>query len=192
MNYKNINDYEVVYMVKEKDDDYFSLLIDKYKPIMVSIVKKYLPSVKKHGLEYDDLLQECYVSFFDSIRTFNEHNNVMFYTYACFCMNRGVATACRNASTKKNSVLSDSDFEFDMNIIEDKKSNIANIIDFSNFNRQIRDIMNNFNIIDSSILELKLNGFSYKEISDLLDISLKYIHSRLYLLRKNMKMELKS
>lgn len=192
MDYKKANDYEILYMVKENDEEYLSLLIDKYKPIMVSIVKRYLPNVKKHGLEYEDLMQECYISFLDAIRTFNEHNNVMFYTYACFCMHRRVVTVCRNYSTKKNSVLSDSDFDFNMDIIEDKEANINNILSFDILNDQVRNFLNNLGIIDSSILELKFNGFSYKEISVLLDISLKYVHSRLYVLRRDMNLDLKN
>ena len=192
MNYKNANDYEILYMVKENDEDYLSLLINKYKPIMISIIRKYLPNVKKHGLEYDDLLQECYVSFLDAIRTFDEHNNVLFYTYACFCMHRRILTVCKNTNTKKNCVLSDSDFDCNIDIVEDKSADINDIISFRYLNNRVRDVLNAHDIIDSSILELRLNGFSYKEISELLDVSLKCINSRLYLLRKTLREELQS
>ena len=41
-----------------------------------------------------------------------------------------------------------------------------------------------FNIKDSAVLELRYNGFSYNEISSLLDIPLSTVDGRLYKIRK--------
>ena len=41
-----------------------------------------------------------------------------------------------------------------------------------------------FNIKDSAVLELRYNGFSYNEISILLDIPLSTVDGRLYKIRK--------
>ena len=192
MDYKKINDYEIVYMVKDNDDeDSLTILLKKYRPVMVSMVKRYLTTAKKHGLEFDDLLQECYICFYRTIQSFNENHDVLFYTYVCFCMNRHLATVCRNVDSKKNSVLDDSDFDFNLNIFEDKSADVMNICLANDLSNNFVSFLNSFDIMDSSIFELKFNGFSYAEISSLLDVPLKYIQSRLYSLRRSIKDELK-
>ena len=34
MNYKNYNDYELIYSVREKDDFAFDIIFEKYQPII--------------------------------------------------------------------------------------------------------------------------------------------------------------
>ena len=40
MNYKNINDYEVLYMIRENSDDARDLIFQKYSPIIKKIANK--------------------------------------------------------------------------------------------------------------------------------------------------------
>lgn len=50
MDYKQVNDYEVIYMIKENDEEARNLLIRKYKPIINKISNKYISSVKPFGV----------------------------------------------------------------------------------------------------------------------------------------------
>ena len=52
MNYKNVNDYELMYRIKEKDDEAFEMLFNKYEPIIIGIAKKYSSYTKKYGVEF--------------------------------------------------------------------------------------------------------------------------------------------
>ena len=45
MDYKKLNDYEVMYMIKENDDYSREILLKKYMPIVSKISSKYLPFV---------------------------------------------------------------------------------------------------------------------------------------------------
>ena len=47
---------------------------------------------------------------------------------------------------------------------------------------------NSFKFLDSNIFELRYNGFSYKEISQLLDISFSCVDSRLCKIRKSLQL----
>ena len=50
--------------------------------------------------------------------------------------------------------------------------------------RRILDKKYDFDIIDSSILELKVNGFSINEIATLLELSYKSVNYRMHKIRK--------
>ena len=61
MNYREINDYEQLYLIKENDDDSFNLVFQKYRPIIISLAKRYYKKVNYHYCELDDLIQEGYI-----------------------------------------------------------------------------------------------------------------------------------
>ena len=72
-------------------------------------------------------------------------------------------------------------------MIEDKKSNIEEQIILEEFQEKIINFKNELNDTDAMIFELKLNSFSYREISILLDIDFKKVDNRLCLIRKKLK-----
>ena len=41
MNYKKYNDYELIYMIRENDNDSYDILYNKYLPVMKSIAFNY-------------------------------------------------------------------------------------------------------------------------------------------------------
>ena len=42
MDYKNLNDYELVYQVKEHDEVAYGILLDKYSHLVDMLAKKYI------------------------------------------------------------------------------------------------------------------------------------------------------
>ena len=45
--YRNLNDYEILYMICEREDENFNILYEKYKPLIVKIADSYVKSFKK-------------------------------------------------------------------------------------------------------------------------------------------------
>ena len=71
-----LNDNEIIYLINEDNDYYRYVLFQKYKPIIISIVKDYYQ--KYNGLsilEYDDLLQEGMIGFNNAINSYNSNNS---------------------------------------------------------------------------------------------------------------------
>lgn len=101
MDYKKVNDYEVMYMISENDDASRELLFKKYLPIVSKISSKYLAFAKKLGIEFDDLLQEGMIALNSAISNFDDSNGVLFYTYASVCIERHIITYCKRANNKK-------------------------------------------------------------------------------------------
>lgn len=184
MDYKQINDYEVMYMVRENDEEARELLFKKYLPIVGKIASKYTEYIKRKGADFDDLLQEGMIALNAAINGYDDSNGVLFYTYVSVCIERHLATYCRRIDNKKNYFLNNSIDEDNYYSKVDFKSSIDYIFDEKLAEEEFIFYKNAFDIKHSSVFELRYNGFTYKEIGKLLDISVSTVDGRLYQIRK--------
>ena len=76
INYKDYNDYELVYLAQEQNEDAIEIIYQKYKPIIYKKCNKYIKVL--HGIELCDLVQECYLILDYAIKNFNQNNNNTF------------------------------------------------------------------------------------------------------------------
>lgn len=189
MDYKNINDYELVYRVRENDDDAFNLIIRKYEPIICNYAKRYIGFVAKHGADMDDLVQIGRMAVAKAVRSYNSDNASIFYTYVTVCIERGFITYCRDLTTKKNRPLNYRVSDDYLCTVADNSTDPFNFvaeIDFSEYFLAI--VRDKFRFVDCNIYELRYNGFSYKEIGELLDIPVSVVDSRLCKIRKTLQL----
>ncbi len=56
-NYSQYNDYELVYMVQEENENAYQILYDKYQPLLRQIASRFFSAYRQFGVEYDDLYQ---------------------------------------------------------------------------------------------------------------------------------------
>ena len=185
MDYKNYNDYELIYMIRENDDTSKSILLRKYYPILVSIANEYYHKYKHYGCDYDDFLQEAYIAFFNSLVSFNENKNVLLYSYVVLCVRRKMMTFSKKISKGYKSFSYD---DYDkINDIIDTKSNVYSYITDFESEKRLKKIILNLSFNDSAIVELRINGFSYKEISLLLEIPISTIEYKFRNFRQRYK-----
>lgn len=188
MDYKKVNDYEVMYMVRENEDAAKDLLFKKYTPLINKIASRFVSFAKKHGVEFEDLTQEGYIALNQAICNYDEDSNALFYSYANLCINRHLITYCRNISNKKNYILDNSLIDDSFYEVTSDSSNPEYIF-FDNLTYEyFVYIKCLFDINYSSVFELRYNGFSYKEISKLLDIPISTIDGRLYRIKNRIKL----
>ena len=182
MDYKLANDYEIVYLVRENDEESRNAILKKYLPIINKIASNYYDIVSGKGVEYEDLVQEGLIALNDAIDRYQENNGAIFYTFATLCINRHLSTYCQRLNNNKNYCLNNSiSEEYAFNVADDFK--MDNVFD----DMIIKEYLNLFTLEESSVLELRYNGFSYKEISKLLDISFNTINDRLHKIRRIIK-----
>lgn len=173
MNYKDINDYEVLYMIKDSDDDALELMLTKYKPLIDKKVYKWSAIFSKLGINQDDIRQELYYAFFKALKTYKEDNNTLFYTYVNILLDGHIKNIL-TSENKKNIV----DYSLSKDISEDSQ-----IIDFISDNYYSpefifdMDYLNNlFSIFSydlkleqSIIFEMYLSGYKVKQIAAVVD-----------------------
>lgn len=183
MDYKNINDYELIYMVRENDEDNNNFLFNKYYHVIKKIASKYFVYAKQRGVEFDDLVQEGYIGFNSAISSFKESMNCTFYTFSCLCIERQIKTYCRSLGVFKNELLNQALMGDYDKIVGNYPSFVS--VDNDLFSEEVFLYYKNlFSLKNSSVFELRYNGFSYQEISQLLDISVNTVDSRLCRIRK--------
>lgn len=195
--YKNLNDYELLYMVSENDESAKKLIYDKYKPLIINTAYKYYKIGKSFGLEIDDFIQEGYYGLYQALSNFSEDKDCLFYTYALRSISSKMHNLCVRNNTKRRQVLNNS-ISLDMNIGEDNTSLIELIADKSapnpwtlldnyDFYSILKECIYGSSLLQGSILELKLNGFNINSISKLLGESKDMVSKNLNKIKSELK-----
>lgn len=197
MDYKELNDNELIYMCYENNEEAENIIIDKYKNCIVSILKGYLKEYNIIGVEVADLYQEGLIGLMHAIKSFNKEKDVTFYTYANTCIRSSIVSAMRQTFRMKNRILNNS-FSLDK-LIEDSNHSYYEIFKDESYdpNRVLLKEEENSEIINAIksrlsrselvIFELKLKGLNNTEISELLNKSKKYVENTMFRINKKYK-----
>lgn len=188
MIYKNYNDYEILYLVKENDESSLNLLFTKYNPLIYKVANKYYDNTKNNGAELADLLQEGRIGLLRAINSFNQNKDNLFYTYANVCIERAINNYVAKLRSNKQLVLSKAINVTDIVVISsDERNNPVEVLNDKLSYQKFIDCKNELIFSDSNIFELIYNGFTYKEISILLDMKRTTVDSRLCKIRKSLR-----
>lgn len=193
--YKDLNDYEIIYMVKENDDDAIEILFRKYRPVIVKIASNYLKIAKSYGLELEDLIQEGYIALYSAYRNYSDIRDAMFYTFVNISVHSKMLNCLRLANTKKNKTLNNSISLFNklsyvdeqelIDVVEDNLSLLPeNELDLKELESIVRNFILELNYPQSCVFELNMNGFSNLDIAYLLDLNKKQVTNHLFSARK--------
>ena len=174
--YKEYNDYEILYMIGENDDDTFNLLYKKYYPLILKYARKYKNSFKKFGYELDDIMQIGYISLYKAVRKYKYYSENMLYTFLIKLLDNDYNIEYNKCSNYKNKCLNDSisyDKEItgtDLSILDIVgKYDFDYVEDSDNYDKYL-DFKNSLPFEASCNLELKISGYKDSEIEKLLDI----------------------
>lgn len=189
MEYKDLNDSEMLYLIRENEEEAYNYVYKKYEPLInkfaINIMKKY----KTLGIEYDDLFQEGMYGLSLAIKNFDSKNDVLFFTLAFLCIKREMYKLVIKSNSNRNYVLNfsvsldepkskESDFSLKDSIYKERDFTEF-IINESEIKKQILDLKYCLKLQYSLVFELKINGFSNKEIASLLDIKYKDVDNSL-------------
>ena len=101
------NDYELVSLAKEGNEDAINIIYQKYKPIIVKKSQNMIIRASHHGIEISDIMQEGYIGLEEAIMNFNEKDEASFYTFAMLCINRQIINYLRKTTGGKDKILND-------------------------------------------------------------------------------------
>lgn len=192
MKYNDYNDSELLYYVSENNEDANELLFKKYEPLIKSMAKDMFKYCQNSGLEVNDLIQEGMVALNNAIEKYKEEKEVSFALFAKTCIKRRLISIVLATKRKKNIFLNNSiSFEFP----EDEKYKFENIFSDNSFNPEeivmnneyskklFENIRQSLTSFEFQVFEMKLSGFSYKEIEELLEKNHKAIDNAVQRLR---------
>ena len=177
--YKSLNDYELLYMVSENEENTFNILYQKYSPMIYKMVKKYEKLFKRYGYDLDDLLQIGYITLYKASYLYNNYDSSLFFSYYKVSLKNAIMTEARKNETLKKEVLN-SAFSYD-ELITNTDISFIDLIPSKEYVydedkiKFIIDFKNSMSFELSNIFELYYNGYSFEEISILLDKDIKVV-----------------
>ncbi|MGM9877595.1 MAG: sigma-70 family RNA polymerase sigma factor [Bacilli bacterium] len=202
MEYKTLNDNELIYLCNENNEEAEIILIEKYKGCILTILKDYLREYNIIGVEVADLYQEGLIGLIHAIKTYNESKEVKFYTYACACIKTSIMSSIRQTFRQKSRILNNS-YSLDKLIEQtgnsfydifrdDSQDPTKVLLENEESSNLIKEIKNRLSKNENIVFELKLKGLNNKEITELIDKDKKYVENVMFRINRKYKDMLKS
>ncbi|MDY5875779.1 MAG: sigma-70 family RNA polymerase sigma factor [Bacilli bacterium] len=187
MNYKNYNDYELISMVRENDEFSYYSLFEKYKPIVKNISKEFYDRYSDYGYDYDDFIQEGYVGFQNALNKYDSSKGALFYTFVELCIRRRLLSFTKNITLPKRNISNKYFVSLDDLDVGDNSVSLNDELDYEDTMNTIKDVLYSLDLKYTAPFELKMNNFSLKEISILLEVSINSVSYRVNLVRDEIR-----
>ncbi|MCI6266107.1 MAG: sigma-70 family RNA polymerase sigma factor [Erysipelotrichaceae bacterium] len=196
--YRDWNDYELISLAQEHNEDAVNILHEKYQPLINKKSRKFFKYLQNKGVELSDLIQECTIGFEEAIQNFNSSDDVSFYTFANVCMDRQLMSELTRQNRDKYKFLNeavpletineDNDTSNLIDFIQDNTNNpeLGLLFD-EEFKELYAKISKQLTELEECVFKLKLQAFSYKEIADILDKDEKSIDNAIQRIKTKIK-----
>lgn len=192
MNYKDFNDFELLDYIYGQNEDANEILLYKYRPLIVSIAKKYQP--KDGTFDLNDLVQEGMLALNSAITNYNDSKNANFGTFAKLCIERRIANYIRSFRRDKNKVLSEAisydleeDNSMDKFLADKSLEPLTMVTNLEDDKLLVEQINKDLTKLEQEVFHLKLKGYDYKEIAKRLNKSPKAIDNTIQRIKVKIK-----
>jgi RNA polymerase sporulation-specific sigma factor len=184
-------DGELAALVKNGDPDAFDALVGRYMPVLQAGAGKY---AGVYGMDRDDLIQEGMITLFRAVKNYDRTTGNKFSTYAITCINNSMNTAIRKHLRNSQSIAhveigEKEEMQFIQSVEnEDQVGDIYSSMETAK-NREVKieTLLSDF---ERRVLKLYLQGYSYRQSSEILSASTKAIDNALQRVRRKLRSEI--
>lgn len=185
----------IIKQAQNHDDTAMEEVLRKFKPKVIAISREYFLL----GADFDDLIQEGMIGLYKAINVYDQEKNHNFSAFASLCIHRQLQNAVKLAARKKNQPLNnylpieyfggvENEGENKKLIIVDDNSDFEkNFIDQEINTIMISRVRGMLNETQFLLLKLFLNGESYSNIANKLNITTKQVDNMLQTIKKKLK-----
>lgn len=202
MDYKEFNDFELIYYARNNQEEGMEILYKKYEPLIKKEAKRLVSFGRGLGLDQNDFIQEGMLGLNKAVMLFDETKENCFFTFAKMCIERSMITLITNNRRLKHKILNESlslevvdeEGTHDLfgSLLEDSHSNPEEqLINKEEDESLTIALKNNLTDFEAQVLDLKLSEFNYKEIADILMKDPKSIDNALQRIKQKLKEEIK-
>ncbi len=187
------NDYELVFLAQEGNEDAINLLYQKYKPIIVKKSKNAIMFATHHGIDINDIMQECYIALEEAIRNFSQDETASFYTFALLCIDRKITNYLRKTTSSKGKALNEAIAIDDSleKVIGDNTNIESYLMGKDSDNELIEIIRGMLTEFERKVFDLKIKDYSFEEIAKLLNRDVKSIYNTFQRIKNKIKKNIK-
>ncbi len=198
-NYTTLDEAEVIEAAKAGDEQAMEYLLEKYQGLLGHICEKYF---LRDG-ERDDLMQEAMIGFVQAVQDYNPKSGKQFKNFAFLCVKRELDSCVKRSNRKKHMILNEAvpinytngeDEELMENeallLDRDKSGNIVtpeNLMiekeSCAETSNLLADILSK---LEYKVLIMRLMGYSYNEITLLLQLENKSVDNAMQRIRKKL------
>lgn len=161
---------------------------------IAGIIAKMLPFIQSQasqvicpGLEFDDAVQEGIIAVFRGLQGYNQQKGATFETYIRHCIINAIRDAVKAAGRKKHSPLNYSIPLDQETALTAGPEEIA--IQNEQFHLTMNKVYTHLSFLEKQVFLLFLDGYSYGEIAQRLNISTKNVNNAMVRIRKKLKTE---
>ncbi|MBQ8825474.1 MAG: sigma-70 family RNA polymerase sigma factor [Oscillospiraceae bacterium] len=162
------------------------------KEAVSELISRYIRLILKRANTYsdnysdvEDLTQDGMLAFYEAVDSFDLSRGTKFSSYADVCVSNRIKTAAAKLAAI-NSRLSDIDSEDDdIRVTEASPESIC--LEKENFRSINREITAILAPLEVKVFRFYLDGASYKEIAEKLDITEKSVDNAVFRIRKKLK-----
>lgn len=191
-----MTDYlELIEKVKNGDEESFNIILDDHKRIIYRLINMHALEKGDFMLDYDSLYQEGCIALYNAIFSYEKDKGMSFTSYAYMVLRARINTVIRDEIRK----YEDEHYSIDNCPNVDYHIAISNLCVAENpisyhkeleFEKQLNDFISKLSIEDKEIVKMRSDNYTYKMISERLNINTKRVDNRLRVLRKKLKKQL--
>ncbi len=177
---KILSDNDIISKLLPDNYEYLQVIIDRYMPLVISTAK----SFDGFGVDTEDLIAEGVLAIFSAVKVFDS-SKAKFSTFVSVCIKRAMLTQIKSATAQKRipeSMITSVD---ELQIDGDNPEDI--IIDKENYDSFLNSLTASLSELEYKVLSLFLDGNTYADISNKLDISLKSVDNSLKRVREKIR-----
>ena len=183
------NDYELVSLAQEGNEEAIDIIYKKYKPIIVKKSKNAILYASHHGIDINDIMQEGYIGLDEAIKGFSQDDKATFYTFANLCIDREIVNYLRKTTRGKNKLLNeaiaiDEGLE---NVISDDMDIEYSFILRDNEKKFMTEIYEELTKFEKEVFDFKIKGYNFEEIANILDRDVKSIYNTFHRIKQKSK-----
>lgn len=180
---------------QKQNEQAMEALLRMFKPKVIAISREYFLI----GADDDDLIQEGMIGLYKAIMVYDKTKNHNFSAFASLCIHRQLQNAVKNANRIKNAPLNsylpinyfggvgnDEDKNFKLVIVDDNSDIEKEYIDKELNAIVISKVKNLLTEQQFGMLKMFLNGLSYSQMAEVLDITTKQVDNTLQAIKRKL------
>ncbi len=191
----NISDQELIMLLREQNEDAEKILYERYFKIIKKIISLYKYTLRELNIDKSDLFTSCIDTFYYALNNYSNLSDASFNTYVSLLVKRKIKKTIIKKLNKSHYITcislntyEDRNHEIKDIKIKDNLEKICNEEEVQEINKIILDKLNKKELTS---LVLFLQGYSYNEMSKMLQKSYNQVYYEIATLKKKIVGEIK-